>query len=94
MSGNEADSSLLAFTALVHEDESGGYWAEVAELPGCITQGDTDEELEANLQEVIALMLETTIEDYVNSIKNPVPPEEAEIVWRMSMELHRVKTQN
>lgn len=41
---------------LVHEvpqDEGGGYWAEVPALPGCRTQGDSWEELMANLHEVV-----------------------------------------
>ena len=38
---------------LIHEAEEGGYWAEVPSIPGCATQGDTYEELEANLREAI-----------------------------------------
>ncbi len=38
---------------LVHEAEEGGFWAEVPSIPGCPTQGDTYEELEANLREAI-----------------------------------------
>jgi predicted RNase H-like HicB family nuclease len=38
---------------LVHEAEEGGYWAEVPSIPGCATQGDTYEELMANLREAI-----------------------------------------
>ncbi|MFM9904670.1 MAG: type II toxin-antitoxin system HicB family antitoxin [Pyrinomonadaceae bacterium] len=37
----------------VHEAEEGGFWAEVPSIPGCATQGDTYEELEANLREAI-----------------------------------------
>ena len=47
----------MKLTVQVHKDEDGGFWAEAVEIPGCITQGDTDEELEANLQEVIELSL-------------------------------------
>jgi predicted RNase H-like HicB family nuclease len=43
----------MILKALVHSDESGGYWAEVPSLPGCFTQGDTLEELKANIQEAI-----------------------------------------
>jgi predicted RNase H-like HicB family nuclease len=38
---------------IVHEAEEGGYWAEVPAIPGCATEGDTYEELLANLQEAI-----------------------------------------
>jgi predicted RNase H-like HicB family nuclease len=39
--------------AIVHEAEEGGFWAEVPALPGCATQGDTMDELLANLREAI-----------------------------------------
>ena len=41
------------FKAIVHDAEEGGYWAEVPALPGCFTQGETREELLANLKEAI-----------------------------------------
>ncbi|VXD11554.1 type II toxin-antitoxin system HicB family antitoxin [Planktothrix paucivesiculata] len=44
--------------AIVHEAEDGGYWAEVTALPGCVTQGETWEEVMENLQEAIEGWLE------------------------------------
>lgn len=41
----------VGITALVHPDESGGFWAEVPALPGCITEGETLEEVRANLRD-------------------------------------------
>ena len=38
---------------VVHEAEEGGFWAEVPALPGCASQGDTMEELIANVREAI-----------------------------------------
>ena len=43
---------------LVHEAEEGGYWAEVPALPGCVTQGETMDELLANMREAVAAWLE------------------------------------
>lgn len=37
------------YAATIHEAEEGGYWAEVPELPGCITEADTLKELKANI---------------------------------------------
>jgi predicted RNase H-like HicB family nuclease len=48
--------------AIIHEDEGGCYWAEVPALPGCATQGDTREELLANLREAIEGCLSVDIE--------------------------------
>jgi predicted RNase H-like HicB family nuclease len=39
--------------AIIHEDEAGGYWAEIPALPGCVSQGETMEELVVNLREAI-----------------------------------------
>jgi predicted RNase H-like HicB family nuclease len=38
---------------IVHEAEEGGFWAEVPAIEGCVTQGETFEELLANLYEAI-----------------------------------------
>jgi predicted RNase H-like HicB family nuclease len=42
----------VTLTAVVHpEPEAGGFSAEVPALPGCYTQGETLEEVQANLKE-------------------------------------------
>ena len=42
----------VTISALVYpEPEAGGYSAEVPALPGCYTQGDTLDEVRANLRE-------------------------------------------
>ena len=46
-------AAALKIKAVVHEAEEGGFWAEVPALPGCATQGDTMDELIANLREAI-----------------------------------------
>ncbi len=46
------------FKAVVHAEEKGGYWAEVPDLPGCFTQGDTLDEVYHNLGEAIACHLD------------------------------------
>ena len=43
----------MIFTVLVHKAEDGGCWAEVPAIPGCATQGETLDELRANVQEAI-----------------------------------------
>ncbi len=43
----------MALKAIIHEAEEGGYWAEVPALPGCVTQGETMDEVTANLREAI-----------------------------------------
>ena len=47
----------MKIQVIIHEAEEGGFWAEVPALPGCVTEGDTQEELENNLREAIELYL-------------------------------------
>jgi predicted RNase H-like HicB family nuclease len=42
-------------------DETGGYVVEVPSLPGCYSQGDTEEEALANIQEAIECHIESLI---------------------------------
>ena len=43
----------MIIKAIAHKAEEGGYWAEVPALPGCVTQGETIDELRTNLREAI-----------------------------------------
>lgn len=43
----------MTLKAIIHEAEEGGYWAEVPALPGCVTQGETVEDVTRNLREAI-----------------------------------------
>ncbi|MBW4550762.1 MAG: type II toxin-antitoxin system HicB family antitoxin [Aphanocapsa sp. GSE-SYN-MK-11-07L] len=44
----------MTIKAIIHPAEEGGYWAEVPALLGCLTEGETMEEVVANLQDAIA----------------------------------------
>ncbi len=55
--------STLTFTVAVYEAEEGGYWAEVLELPGCASQGETLDELKDNITEAIEACLQARLED-------------------------------
>lgn len=43
----------MTLKVLIHKSEEGGYWAEVPSLPGCVSQGETTDELRANIREAI-----------------------------------------
>ena len=45
--------------SIVIEKDENGYYAYSPELPGCQTQGDTFEEVKANIDEAVALYFET-----------------------------------
>ena len=48
----------MTVKAIVHPAEEGGFWAEVPAMPGCVTQGETLDEVRKNLREAIAGWLE------------------------------------
>lgn len=53
----------MKFRVLIHADADGGFWAKVPALPGCVTEGDTREELMRNLHEAIESWLEVANEE-------------------------------
>ncbi|MEH1934761.1 MAG: type II toxin-antitoxin system HicB family antitoxin [Nostoc sp.] len=64
----------MKIRAIIHPAEEGGYWAEVPALTGCITEGDTREEVIANLKDAIEGWLEVansrnTIESTVKVVE-------------------------
>ena len=52
----------MKLKVVVHEAEEGGYWAEVPAIPGCMTQGETFEELLQNLYEAVEGCLSVDID--------------------------------
>ena len=43
----------MILKVLIHSADEGGYWAEVPALPGCVSQGETVDELRSNIREAI-----------------------------------------
>ena len=49
---------IQTYRIIAHEAEEGGYWAEVVGLPGCVSQGETMEEVQQNIREAIEAVLQ------------------------------------
>jgi predicted RNase H-like HicB family nuclease len=43
----------LTINAIIHEAEEGGFWAEVPGLPGCMTEGETLDQVKVNILEAV-----------------------------------------
>ncbi len=52
----------MNFDVILHKEQN-GYWAEVPALKGCFTQGDTIEEIKANIKEAIIAWLSVDLSD-------------------------------
>ncbi len=80
----------LEYPVTVYPDTDGGYVAEIKDLPGCLTQGETLEETMKNINEARELWLETV---YENGDKIPLPSTDnnysGKLLLRMPKTLHR-----
>jgi predicted RNase H-like HicB family nuclease len=70
----------MEWTIIIHPAEEGGYWAEVAALPGCYSQGETVEETLLNVKEAIESHILALRED-----GQEVPEEEEVILSRIKV---------
>ncbi|MCK5199758.1 MAG: type II toxin-antitoxin system HicB family antitoxin, partial [Spirochaetales bacterium] len=59
----------------IHKEEDGRYWSEGIELPHCVTQADTLQELEQYLKDVLDLYLD---EPQGSNVIFPLPDEYVE----------------
>jgi len=62
----------MKLKVIVHEAEEGGYWAEVPSIQGCVTQGETFDELLVNIYEAVEGCLSVDVQDVVVSGKDKV----------------------
>jgi len=56
----QAKGVPMEIRAVIHRAEEGGFWAEVPTIPGCVTEGDTWDELTQNLREAVAGCLDVS----------------------------------
>lgn len=60
----------MRFTVVLDQEPDGGYVAKVPALPGCVSQGDTREEVLRNIREAAELYVEDCL-----AACDPVPTE-------------------
>lgn len=70
--------------------ENPGYVARVAEMTGCVTQGDTFEELGEMIEDAMRAWIGTALKEGI-AIPNPIPEEaySGKFVTRVPRSLHR-----
>lgn len=45
--------NVMKLKVLIYEAEEGGFWAKVPAIPGCVSQGETLEEVKANILDAL-----------------------------------------
>ncbi|MBU0592030.1 type II toxin-antitoxin system HicB family antitoxin [Candidatus Micrarchaeota archaeon] len=58
----------MKYHVVLEKQQEGGYTAYIPELPGCISEGDSEEETMKNIEEAMELYLE---ELKSSNLKNP-----------------------
>jgi len=80
----------LPYKLVIVPEEAGGFFAEIEELPGCMTQGETVDEVLRNIDDAKHLWLQTALED---KMEIPLPECMREysgrFVVRIPASLHR-----
>jgi antitoxin HicB len=80
----------LRYSITIDSDTEGGYVAQIKDLPGCLTQGETLEETMKNIEEARELWLETA---YEADDEIPLPSVDesysGKLLLRMPKSLHR-----
>lgn len=59
----------MIINTIIEKDEN-GYFAFVPELKGCVSEGETFEEVKSNIKEAIELYLENMSEDELKQLEN------------------------
>ena len=75
------------FEVIFTAQEEGGFTAEVPDLPGCVSEGETLEEAELNIKEAIELYVET-----LEARGLPLPERDLSKVLKMQMIVVRPTT--
>jgi len=60
---------LLTYSVILEPSDEGGFTVYVPALPGCISEGDTEDEVLGNIEDAIDLWLEDQREEVKEEVK-------------------------
>ena len=63
----------MKYAILLEAEEEGGFSVTVPDLPGCISQGETEEDCRANITEAIEGWIETARANEIAMSENSLP---------------------
>jgi predicted RNase H-like HicB family nuclease len=63
----------VKLTIIVHAcEEEGGFTAECVEIPGCVSEGETEEQAVVNIKDAVNACLSVLFEDCIQRLRNNV----------------------
>jgi predicted RNase H-like HicB family nuclease len=65
---------------VIHPDDEGGFWAEVPGFPGCVSEGETLDEVRANIREALAGVIEALQANGAVHPEDCTPGDHAEVI--------------
>ncbi len=65
---------------IIHPAEEGGYWAEVPGFPGCVSEGETVEEVLANIQDAFRGVFDVMQQEAMLHPDDRTPNDRAEVI--------------
>jgi predicted RNase H-like HicB family nuclease len=72
LNDKRGEKEIMKLKVIIHQAEEGGYWAEIPAILGCVTQGETFEELLANIYEAVEACLSVDISEHEISEKDKI----------------------
>ncbi len=79
MANHLSELMTKKFHVIIEKDEDGGFIGKVAELKGCLSQGDSLDELMTNVKEAIELCLEVQKDELSDITLDFVGVQEVEV---------------
>lgn len=89
------DEIRTLYKIIIQKDPNGGFFGKVEELEGCLTQGETYEDVSKNIREAMELWFEASLEEEM-----AIPEPEQDIQYsgkfmlRLPKSLHRKLAEN
>jgi predicted RNase H-like HicB family nuclease len=74
----------MKFTVEIHDEEKGGFWAEVPELTGTLAFGRSSDEVALNIREAILLQLQGLVDEYAERAPFKRGDESPSDVWEIN----------
>jgi predicted RNase H-like HicB family nuclease len=71
---------IMKLQIVIHPAEEGGFWAEVPGFPGCVSEGETLDDVSANIREAFTGVIEAMQANGVVHLEDRTPADHAAVI--------------